>query len=102
MGLATDENHLVFRWIKPDCKVLFSAGQKGNAMSCHFASDKRGLRRLRQAINEFCVFVFYAFPWCRMILATVNVPSVARLLPDCDFEHIGDCDDCKIFMRLPE
>ena len=47
MGLTTNENHLVFRWNRDDCKVLFSASRRGNAASCHFASDKRGLRHIK-------------------------------------------------------
>ena len=59
MGLASDENYLVFRWRNKDCKILFSVSRRGDAASCHFASDKAGLRLVKQAIDEFTQFVFF-------------------------------------------
>ena len=55
-GLPHDKNHLIFKWVHE--KVYFSAAQQGNAMSCHFKSDKKGMKRIHEAIDDFCAFVF--------------------------------------------
>lgn len=89
MGLPADDNHLVFRWIESDCKILFSIARLGDGASCHFASDKAGLRKLKQAINEFCDYCFLVFNWCTMILAKVKRESVCRLIEKCEFKKIG-------------
>ena len=88
MGLPTSENHLNFRWSEPDCKVLFSTCRQGNAASCHFASDKRGIFKIKRAINEFCEFVFWLFDWCEMIMAKVKSEKIERLLKRCGFKKI--------------
>ena len=88
IGLPTNEYHLNFRWNEKDCKILFSICRKGNALSCHFASDKAGLRRIKQAIDEFCEFLFRKFDWCTMVLAKVNIDSVGRLIKKCGFEEV--------------
>lgn len=99
MGLTTTPNHLVFRWNRNDCKILFSAARQGNAMSCHFASDKSGLRLLKEAIDKFVCCVFQAFSWCTMVLANVNKPSVGRLIEKVGFAPIAKADDMTIYAR---
>ena len=59
MGLEANENYLVFRWMNSDCKILFSVSRRGDAASCHFASDPKGLRLVKQAIDDFTDFVFF-------------------------------------------
>jgi hypothetical protein len=81
MGLAVNENHRVFEWLNDyDAKVLFSMTRRGRALSCHFASNKGGLRHLREVLNCFCVFCFNDFAWCKMIMANITVPSVKRFI----------------------
>ena len=75
MGLFTNESHVVFLWLGPG-KVLFSVTQQGKAASCHFASNKKGLRFLKQAIDEFVEFVFWSLKSVTMVLAQVERPSV--------------------------
>ena len=99
IGLPTSDKHLNFRWDEPDCKVLFSACQQGNAASCHFASDKRGLRKLKQAINEFCDFAFWLFEWCEMIMAKIDKKSVERLVKRCGFEEMARNKDVSIWIK---
>ena len=96
-NLPTDENHAVFVWQSPAGSVHFSASQKGLAMSCHFATSYPGL--VRQAITEFCTYVFTNYPWCKMILAQVSRGSVMRLLPKLKFIHIADCSAGRIYAR---
>jgi hypothetical protein len=85
--LPTSENHLIFRWVEPDCKVLFSVCRQGNGASCHFASDKKGIFKIKRAINEFCEFVF---DWCEMIIAKVMLNKIGLILEKCGFKKIVD------------
>jgi hypothetical protein len=100
IGLTADENHLVFRWNKPGCKVLFSVARRGDAASCHFASDFAGLRQLKKAIEEFVLYVFWLFDWCKMVSAQVLRPSVCKLLEKCDFNYWFNFDGVSIYRRL--
>ena len=85
IGLPTSKNHLNFRWCEPGCKVLFSVTRHGSGASCHFASDKTGVVKIRQAINEFVEFVFNSFDWCEMILALIKYKKVKRWVRECGF-----------------
>lgn len=101
IGLPCDRNHLVFRWGDNDCKILFSVCRRGNAASCHFASDKKGLRKLKQAINEFTAFVFDLFKWCIMSIAIVSKSSIGRLIEKCGYMAFAEYEDGDIaYMRL--
>lgn len=99
MGLCVNENYLVFRWKNPDCKILFSVCQRGKAANCHFASDKAGLRFLKQAIGDFCDFVFWIFDWCTMVMAIIERSSVARLCEKSGFNHAIDVEGKKVYVR---
>lgn len=99
MGLAVNENHLVFRWNRPDCKVLFSVTRRGNAASCHFASDSNGLRHIKEGITAFVNYVFWLYDWCTMVIAQVSRPSVGRLIEKVGFIPFADCDEGTIYMR---
>lgn len=99
MGLPITEDHLVFRWVHDDCKVLFSVTRMGGAVSCHFASDRAGLRHIKKAIDEWCKFVFEALNWCTMVIAQVVKPSVARLVEKCGFSLAGEADGIQIYVR---
>jgi hypothetical protein len=99
IGLETDRNHLVFRWNNERCKILFSASKKGSSLSCHFASDKSGLRFIKRAINDFIKFAFDKLSWCVSILAIVEKPSVKRLIERLNFIYVGDIEGCAIYLR---
>lgn len=99
MGLEADENHWVFRW-KGEGKVLFSVTQIGEAVSCHFASDKKGLRHLKQACDEFVKFVFFLFDWCKMVIACVSVESVGRMIQKIGFIPFATADDAVFYMKV--
>ena len=100
MGLTTTKNHIVFRWNRDDCKVLFSAARQGNAMSIHFASDSSGVKHVKKALDMFCVSLFLSFPWCTMILGNVSRPSVGRMIQKIGFHPFADCEKGQIYMRL--
>ena len=100
MGLPTNENHLVFRRIGQG-KILFSVTQMGKAASCHFASDKKGLRHLRKACDDFVKFCFFLFPWCKMCIAHVIPKSIGRLIMKIGFLHLGESSQGTVYVRLP-
>lgn len=100
MGLTVTKNHEIYIWARKDCKVLFSATRHGNALSCHFASDKRGLRYLKQAIKEFMSFICAKYKWCEYIIAVVTRPSVERLVKKLGFEKlVGPTNNGTIYGR---
>lgn len=99
LGLATNENHWCVEYLGAR-RILFSFAKKGYALSCHFASDKEGLRYVKQAINDFCEWAFWAFGWCRQILANIEKPSVERVVKRCQFSFLAACEKGVIYVRL--
>jgi len=87
MGILTNENYLVFRWMENHCKVLFSVTQRGKGAICHMASDKAGLRDLKRAINEFADFLYWLFEWCEVIVAPTSLNSAKKMLLGCGFKY---------------
>lgn len=98
MGLPVDENHLVFRWNGPG-KILFSVSRRGNAASCHFASNKNGLRYIKKTVDEFVLFVFWLFDWCTMVLAQVKKASVGRLIEKVGFMPVTNIGEITVYAR---
>lgn len=99
MGVLMTPPRVAIEWVGPG-RVVFSFTQLGEAISAHFSADKKGLRYLKQAIEDFCEWAFEAFDWCRMILAIVGKPSVVRLIKKCGFSHVTDIDDNMVYTRL--
>jgi len=99
IGLTVNKNYLIFRWTEPNCKVLFSVCRQGNGASCHFASDKKGVFKIKRAINEWCEFVFWLFDRAELIFAKVNHKSVAKLIARCGFIMIYSKNDKSIWIR---
>lgn len=97
--LRTSENHYNFKWLNEDCHILFSVTQQGKAMVCHFTSDKAGLRKLKQALNEWCEFCFWLFKECDIIVGIIEKPSVFRLAINCNFEHIASFGNKQVCIR---
>lgn len=100
LGLAATPNHLVFRWNVDFCTILFSITRQGQSANCHFASNKQGLRYIKEAVDKFVGFVFSAFDWCRMVIANTGRPSIGRLIKKVGFIPFADCDRGTIYMRL--
>jgi hypothetical protein len=100
-NLLTSEKYINFLWNNPDCKILFSVTKRGNAAVCHFTSDKAGLRKLKQALNEWCTFCFWLLPWCEMIIGIIERPSVCRLAERCNFKQVASFGKNKIYIRRP-
>lgn len=99
LGLTFDENHLIVEWCH-NGRVLFSFERRGDALFCHFASDKIGLRFIKAAIDDFALLVREQFPWCKMLIAIVKRPSVARLIRKTGFTQIARAGEDEIYMRL--
>ena len=99
MGLPRNENYLVFRWDNEDCNILFSVCRMGNAANCHFASDKKGKKFIKEAINKWCDFVFDIFDWCEMVTGVVKDKKIGKLIEKCNFEHVTDLEEVSIYMR---
>jgi len=87
LDLSFNENYVVVEWAGPG-RILFSFAQKGDkpALICHFASDSDGLRHIKTAIDDFAHYVRESMPWCKMLLATIDKPSIKRLVEKCGFE----------------
>jgi hypothetical protein len=98
LGIAEDENHMVFRWLK--ARVFFSCCEKGQALSAHFSAGPEALRLIRPAIDEFCAWAFESMPWCRMIFACIVRQSVARLVEKCGFSLLETRGDLQIYVRF--
>jgi len=94
-----NETTLAYVWSGPG-RVIASFAQRGYAISAHFSSDKQGLRHLKSAINDFCVWIFNKYDWCRMVFAKITKPSVERLVRKCRFVHFADLGDFRVYMRL--
>jgi hypothetical protein len=99
-GIYADENYRVYKWDRPDCAVYFSSTQKGEAIYCHLASDRAGLRHLKTAIADYERFLFDQFPWCRMIIVTISRPSIMRLVDKCGFKFAGTIGTGRLYVRL--
>lgn len=98
MGLAHDENHIITEWIGPG-RIVFSMSRMGDSLSCHFASDKHGLRYIKEAIEDFVRMVMERFQWCKMLVAAVNKSSVERLIVKCGFVYECNFNGATIYKR---
>lgn len=97
-SVAQNENYHIVRWLGPG-KVVASYVRRGDALSAHFSCDKKGLRHIKQAINDFCEWAFYAFDWCTMIIAMIRRPSVARIVEKCEFKKVADFKRGPVYAR---
>jgi hypothetical protein len=88
-GVVMSPNNIAVEWDGPG-RILFSFAQRGEAISIHFSSDKKGLRHIKEAINDFCDWIFYVCEWCEMILAFIKneTKSVVRLVKKLGFFHV--------------
>ena len=102
MDLVLDENYTVYKWNEPDCVMIFSVARRGQAANIHFDCDMAALRRVREAIGEFCEYLFSDLQWCTMIMGIIEKPSVVRSVKKIGFNHIGDIDNLKVYVRLRE
>ena len=98
-NLRTNENYLNFRWLLKNTLILFSITQQGNGAICHLYSDKKSLRYLKQALSEWCKFVFENYNWCKMIIAIIEKPSIERLAKYCGFKKVFTINNKLIYIK---
>lgn len=100
MGVAMSPNNIAVEWKGPG-EIIFSFAQRGQAMSAHFSANKKGLRHIKEAINDFCKWIFDICEWCKMILAVIKIKknSVVRLVKKCGFSHVIDAKGHTIYAR---
>lgn len=98
LGVLESENTLTFVWNGPG-RIIASFSQRGESIAAHFASNREGLRHIKAAINDFCLWAFDRYKWCTMVLAQIKKPSVARLVKKCGFFHVTDTKDLTIYAR---
>ena len=98
-NLRTNENYVNFRWIGEKCLVLFSITKQGSGAVCHLYSDKNGLRYLKQALSEWCEYVFKYCNWCKMVIGIIEKPSIERLAKSCGFEKIAVINNKFIYTK---
>lgn len=95
-GVYMDENYIAVRHISGVC---FSFAKRKTAINAHFSASGPGLRKVKEAIEDFCQWAFKSMPWLTAILATIEKPSVARLVEKCAFVYSLDSGKYKIYMR---
>lgn len=94
-GLPTNANHLNVKWVAGD--IWFSFTQRGEGMSIHFAALPHERRRLPEAVEAFCRWIFSEYDWCRMILGVIGPKSVVRLANKCGFRPVS-CNNGRTYM----
>jgi len=97
-SLIKNDTYLCFNAVGTE--IYFSAAQLGNAMTCHFTTDKAGLRQIKEACEDFCAYIFRHFGWCRMIIAYVLRPSVGRMIEKIGFVKFAKSDEGVAYMRV--
>ena len=99
LGVPLDENHGLVEWFDGEARVVFSFARRGNALDCHFAANKKALRHLRRAFDDFCELVRSEVKWCTMIISINNKDSVERLIKKLGFTYLISNEDCKAYVR---
>ena len=98
LGVYHDDNYRMVQCLGGH--VVFSYSQKGKAMTAHFASDKKGLKNIKPAINSFCRWIFNTYE-SEMILAVIKKTekSIMRLVKKCGFSPLAEDNKHYIYMR---
>jgi len=100
LGIERGESYVLSEW-RGRGRVVFSATQKGKAMECHFSLEKKALRDLTEACEDYIEWVFEKCKWCTMIITAIDKPSIKRFVERLGFVAIANCQDNKqIFMRV--
>jgi len=99
LGVLHNENYRVVQ--TEGGHITFSYTQTGKGMSIHLAADKRGLKRLRIALNSFSEWLFDRYSWCEVIFGVINKPSVERIAKKCGYKHTAEDEKMnQIYLRV--
>jgi len=99
MELPTNKNHLNFKWVNKNCDILFSATRQGDGMSCHFATDGKGMEYIHEALNDFVEFIFRNFDWCKMILGKITNEKIKSVALKCGFMWALNTKNYTLYVR---
>lgn len=89
-GLPFSENYLAFRWFDDGHEVFLSAAAQGDSMPIHIAAiGRENKRKLREAVNEFCVFLFCEYPGIRAVVGVIGPKSVINMALKCGFSIVA-------------
>ena len=99
LGVYHDDNYQLVQCY--DGHIVLSYARKGRAMTAHIASDKIGLRNLKEAIDSFCQWIFDVYRWCRFIFAAISkrLNSMERLVIKCGFKYLISDESHHIYER---
>lgn len=98
LGVPRIPEAWVLEWAEQEKRVVFSFTQKGGAMEAHFAAGKESLRSVKDAISDFCEWVFWAYPACEAILAPIGRKSIERIVKKCRFIFLCECGPYQVYM----
>jgi len=99
MGIPHTDRSAFYSW---KGKVFFSATMRGDTLDCHVAAKGRNKLLLREAINQFCQYMFLTYSQCNKIAACVKMKSVRNLCLKCGFVKIADINDSEVLVRWAE
>ncbi len=98
LGVDHDNNYRMVSCC--DGHITFSYASKGKAMTIHFASDKIGLRYVRESIDSFCKWLFKNYD-IKMIFGAIdkNRESIMKMIEKIEFVYLADDSKHHIFVR---
>jgi len=98
-GVYHDKNYRMVSCL--DGNITFSYAAKGKAMSIHFASNKKGLRYVKLAINSFCQWLFDNYN-CPMIFGAIDKDrkGIMRIVEKVGFSHIATNNEHCMYVRI--
>lgn len=99
LGVAKIPEAMLVEWREGSGRVVFSYARQGNALSAHFACGKESLRMVKDAINDWCEWALWAYPWAEMIFAVIGIKSVERIVKKCGFEFLTEREGFRVFVR---
>ncbi len=99
MGVYKSDNYRLVETLNG--AIVFSYTMQGRAMVAHLSFSKKGIRKLKEAINSFCDLMFNNYDIDMVIGNVKKGGSVSRVLKHCGCLHIADADNDKnIYMKM--
>lgn len=99
--LPMNENYLAFKWDKPGTHVLFSACQQGKGIRSHFTADKKSLRYMKKALNEWNDFCFELFKDSDVLYAIIpkERKGIIRLAKACGYKILTEFKGIQVLIK---
>lgn len=99
LGVPVIPECLVVEWTQDGKRVVFSFAQMGKGITMHFAAQTQSLRVLKQAVNDFVEWLFWAYDWCEMVFGVIGRRSIEKLMIKCGFTRLGEQHGYQIYVR---